>query len=87
MNLEQHYDELIAKRDRVNAANAPLEAALAEANAQVQAAQARAMELVAQIDANRGGMAWVELKREIRLLAPSLEKARAVRRSAVQASA
>jgi uncharacterized coiled-coil DUF342 family protein len=84
MNLEQHYDELCAKRDAVNAQNAPLEAELERANAQAEAARVKAMALAAQIDANRGGRAWIDMKRDIRMLAPAIERARAARAQAAE---
>ncbi|MBP6544046.1 MAG: hypothetical protein KA265_15770 [Piscinibacter sp.] len=55
----------IAERDRVNALNAPLEAELAAVIEQHEALRVRMEELSAQIDANRGGQAWLDLKRRI----------------------
>ncbi len=66
------YAELCALRDSVNATNAPLEAELEQVNAAAEAARVRAAEIAAQIDANRGGQAWIDLKRDIGALARSL---------------
>lgn len=77
MSLQQQYDDLCAKRDAVNALNAPLEAQLAAVCAEAEALRIRAAEIAAMIDANRGGEAWLELKRDIRILAPAMERAKA----------
>lgn len=66
------YAELCAQRDAVNAQNAPIEAALEQANAEAEAARLKADGLAAQIDANRGGQAWIDLKRDIGALARAL---------------
>jgi hypothetical protein len=79
-SLETQYDELCAKRDHVNALNAPLEAELARVCADGEALRIRAAEIAAQIDDNRGREAWLALKRDIRILAPAIERARAAGR-------
>jgi hypothetical protein len=66
------YAELCALRDSVNAANAAIEAELAEVVAQGEALRVKAETLSAQIDANRGGQQWLDMKREIRILAQAL---------------
>lgn len=70
--LQSEYDAVCAERDAVNAKNAPIEAELWIANAEVEAARTRAFELAAQIDANRGGAAWLDRKRRIGRLANSI---------------
>lgn len=74
--LQQEYAAACAERDAVNATNAPLEAKLDQANAEAEAARTRALDLAAQIDANRGGQAWLELKRRIGRLANSIMELR-----------
>lgn len=70
--LQEEYAAACAERDVVNATNAPIEAALEQANAEAEAARMRANELAAQIDANRGGQVWLDLKRRIGRLANSI---------------
>lgn len=70
--LQAEYEAACAERDAVNAKNAPIEAELEKANAEAEAARVRALELAAQIDANRGGEAWLDLKRRIGRLANSI---------------
>lgn len=74
--LQTRYAELCAKRDEVNARNAPLETELDGANAAAEAARVRAQALADQIDDNRGRAAWLELKSEIAALARALFPAR-----------
>lgn len=68
-DIPARYQELCAQRDAVNEQNAPLEAQLAAANAEVMAAQDRANALAAEIDNNRGRDAWIAMKKEIGILA------------------
>lgn len=79
MSLEQQYDDLCARRDAVNETNAPLEQELARVCAEGEALRIRAAEIAAMIDAHRGGEAWLALKRDIRILAPAMERAKAAR--------
>lgn len=60
--------ELCAKRDATNEDIKPLQSQLDEANARAQDAKNAADALAAQIQERRGGAAWLQLKREIRLL-------------------
>lgn len=71
-NLQANYDALCAERDRRNALNAPLQAALDEQNALVERHQLEARRLAARIEANWGGAEWVELKKQIGMLAKAL---------------
>lgn len=71
-NLQARYTELCAKRDEVNLRAAPLQRDLDAANAEAQAANARARKLADAIQALRGGQEWLELKREIGLIAKAL---------------
>lgn len=64
----QRLADLRALRDQVNAANAPLEAQLADVLAQIEALRAQAQALADQIDDNRGRERWIALKREIGML-------------------
>lgn len=70
--LQAEYDQACAERDAVNATNAPIEIALEQANAECEAARVRALALAAQIDDNRGGQRWLDLKRRIGRLADGL---------------
>ena len=74
--FQARLDELCATRDRVNAANAPLEAQLTEVNAQAEALRVKAQALADQIDDNRGRGLWIAMKREIRFLAKALQQGR-----------
>lgn len=65
--------ELHDIRDGVNAANAPLEAQLEQANLRAEAARLEAESLAGQIDDNRGRRAWFDLKREIADLTKALQ--------------
>lgn len=65
--------ELHAIRDGVNAANAPLEAQLEQANLRAEAARLEAEDLASQIDDNRGRRSWFDLKREIADLTNALQ--------------
>lgn len=70
--LQAEYEAACAERDAVNATNAPIEAELDVANAEAEAARVRALALAEQIDSNRGGQAWLDLKRRIGRLANSI---------------
>ena len=70
--LSEEYAAACAERDAVNATIVPIHAALQKANAEAEAARVRALELAAQIDAARGGQAWLDLKRRIGRLANSI---------------
>lgn len=63
--LAKTYYDLCDLRDKVNAEVAPVQSALDVANAEVEAAQKRAAELAAKIDAIRGGAEWLVLKKKI----------------------
>ena len=71
-NLLKSYRELCATRDAVNAKNEPLERQLDAANARAAAAKQEADAIAAQIDANRGGQKWLDLKYQIAVLARAL---------------
>lgn len=68
------YRHLCAIRDKVNKANEPLEAKLADLVAQQEKLRVEAEKISGQIDDNRGREKWVALKREIRILAAGLGK-------------
>mgnify|MGYP000644393820 CR=1 FL=1 len=68
MNYAARYYELTDQRDAVNAKIAPLQAALDQANAAAQEAQAKANAIAQKISDERGGQKWLDLKREIGLL-------------------
>lgn len=70
------YQELCALRDAVNAANATAEAELADLVAQQEALRVKAQALADQIDDTRGRAAWIDMKRELRVLAQTLSKPR-----------
>lgn len=70
--MPAYYADLCAQRDHVNASNAPREAELTAINNKIGELQARAAEVASAIDASRGGMAWLDLKREIATLAKAL---------------
>lgn len=63
------YVELCAIRDKVNAKNVPLEEQLTLVNAEIEVLRLKAEALAAKIDSNRGGEAWIRLKRDIGALA------------------
>lgn len=73
-NLKAMYAELCAERDRRNALNVDLQRELDEVNALAEKARLRAMELAAQIEKNWGGAEWIEMKKQIGLLAKALSK-------------
>lgn len=66
--------ELVALRDTVNAANAPIEAELEQVNAQAEALRVRAEKLAGQIDDNRGRGKWLAMKRELATLAKAVQR-------------
>jgi hypothetical protein len=66
------YKQLCAMRDEVYETNAPLEKALAKANAEAEEARIRAASIAAEIDKNFIAANWFALKREISLIAHSL---------------
>lgn len=70
--LKARYAELCAQRDATNAKVAPLREQLDAANARAQTAQAEAEALALQISKERGGQAWLDLKKEIAVLANAL---------------
>jgi outer membrane murein-binding lipoprotein Lpp len=67
--LKDRYAQLCKQRDAVNAKVAPLQAKLDAAHARINAAQADAVKIKAEIDALRGGEDWLALKKEIGVLA------------------
>lgn len=73
-HYEKRYLDLVDQRDAVNAQVAPLQEQLDAANEKVNAAQAEALALAAQIDELRGREKWIELKKEIALLSRALPK-------------
>lgn len=75
-SMQDRYAELCHQRDAVNAKNDPIEAKLAKINAQVCSLQEEARKLAAQIDDNRGREKWLELKKEIAMLARALSGVR-----------
>lgn len=77
IDLLAHYDALCAERDRINAINLPREARLRDLNAQIEALQIEARKVADEIDDERGRERWIALKRDIKTLAPSIEKQRA----------
>lgn len=70
--MPERYAELCALRDAVNAANAPLEEALAAKCADMEKLRVEAEALSAQIDDIRGRARWIALKKEIGVLAKAL---------------
>lgn len=70
--MAQRYASLCAQRDEVNAKIAPIQARLDAANADVATAQKRASDAAAEIQRVRGGQKWLDLKKEIGLLAMAL---------------
>lgn len=70
--MQERYDELCALRDKVNAANAPLELQLDDANKKANAAREAAEAIAMRIDSNRGNERWIALKKEIGVLAKAL---------------
>lgn len=68
----ERYAELCALRDAVNAANAPIEAALAEVVSQMETLRVQAEKLAAEIDDSRGREKWIALKKEIGVLAKAM---------------
>lgn len=70
--LKARYAELCARRDSVNQQIAPLQEKLDAANARAQAANSEAYELALEISRVRGGQAWIDLKKEIAVLANAL---------------
>lgn len=70
--LMARYKELCAKRDKVNAKIAPIQSQLDAANEKVNKAKDEARSLADEIQKLRGGQSWLDLKREIGLLAKSL---------------
>ena len=72
--LKARYEELCAKRDAVYAAQKPLEAELAQYNAEAEAARVKAAEVAAKIDAQWQEANWIALKKEIALLAKTLSR-------------
>lgn len=70
--MQRRYKNLCEVRDRINAENRPRQIQLDELNASIQAAQAEAAAVSAKIDEVRGGVEWLQLKKEIGLLARAL---------------
>lgn len=70
--MAERYAELCALRDSVNAAAAPIQAKLDEANARAEQARLEAAALASQIDDLWGREKWVALKKEIGVLAKAL---------------
>lgn len=88
-SLQARYNELVQKRDEINAqivgkpqgvkklfSGGSLQERLDAANAKVAEAQKEAQAIADQIQAIRGGAEWIELKKEIGVLARMLQKAR-----------
>lgn len=67
--LVARYRELTAKRDAINEQAKPLQAQLDEINAESERLRVAAMDKKADIEALRDGPAWLDLKREIGILA------------------
>ena len=67
-DMEARLADLCALRDKVNAANAPLETRLEQANALSERYRLEAVELANQIDDTRCREKWIALKREIGVL-------------------
>jgi len=70
--LQARYAELCAKRDEVNGRVAPLQKDLDAANMEAQVANAKARKIADAIQALRGGQEWLDIKREIGLIAKAL---------------
>jgi len=66
--LDRYWD-LCDKRDAANAKVAPIQQELDETNAEIERLRARAIDLKGDIEAERDGPAWLDLKREIGRLA------------------
>lgn len=72
--LVDRYYALCDKRDATNEAIKPLQVELDKTNAAIEVARLRALDLKAEIEAERDGPAWLTLKNEIMLIASALRK-------------
>lgn len=70
--MRRRYQSLCEVRDRINAEVKPQQDYLDKANAKVAAAQAEAKAFSDKINEIRGGEEWLQLKKEIGLLARAL---------------
>lgn len=66
------YEALCRQRDATNERVRPLLEKREALNQEIQAAQAEALAISAQVDAIRGGETWLDLKKEIGMLAKAL---------------
>lgn len=72
--VQAEYDKLCKQRDETNARCAPIMAKLEEARNKSEEYRVKAMEAVTELRDARGGEAWRELKRHIRLRAEDLAR-------------
>jgi uncharacterized coiled-coil DUF342 family protein len=70
--MKARYNELVKKRNDLNAMVGPIKAKIDKVNAAIQEKQAEAEALVKQLNHMRGGADWIDLKKEIALLAKAL---------------
>ena len=66
------YWDLCDQRDAVNAKVAPVQAELDETNVEIERLRVRSIDLKGDIEAERDGPAWLDLKSEIGRLASAL---------------
>lgn len=70
--MKARYKALCATRDEINAKLVPVQSELDKVNSEIQIKQARALELANELNAVRGGKEWIDLKKEIGMLAKAL---------------
>lgn len=71
-DMKARYEKLCAARDQTNASLAALKQQLDDANARSEAARREANGIAEKINEIRGGQAWLDMKKEIGLLATAL---------------
>lgn len=71
-SLKARYAELCDQRDAKNAEIKPLQEQLDALNAEIAEKQAAALAIAIEISTARGGQKWLDLKKEIGVLANAL---------------
>lgn len=72
VRMKSRYAALCKKRDEVNSATQPLKDTIAKLNAEIIERQDKVAEKVRELNQIRGGQTWLDLKKEIGLLAKAL---------------
>lgn len=72
VRMKSRYAALLRKRDETNIAVQPLKDEIAKLNSEIIARQDKVAERVRELNQIRGGQTWLDLKKEIGLLAKAL---------------